>query len=158
MITIDSINEGIKSAYLPARLEVVKNSNLDFLSNGSIVYIDGAHNKHGALAVAEFLKCQKSIDGMANYLINGRTAGSDLKGFLEPFVGVVDAVLAVRVRSEYFPESHENIVEAALDFGIEAFTAAGILEAIEKISIIHMLPMRILICGSFYLARDLKLL
>ena len=158
MITIDSINEGIKSAYLPARLEVVKNSNLDFLSNGSIVYIDGAHNKHGALAVAEFLKCQKSIDGVANYLINGRTAGSDLQGFLEPFVGVIDEVAAVRVRSEYNSEHPDNIVKAALGLGIEAFVSSGIFEAIEKISQISDLPVRILICGSFYLARDLKLL
>lgn len=158
MITIDSINYGIKSAYLPARLEVLKNSNLDFLPNGSIVYIDGAHNKHGALAVAEFLKAQKNIDGMANYLINGRTAGADLRGFLEPFVGVVDSVVAVRVRSEYFPESPENIAEAALDLGIQSFIAGGILEAIEKISQISDLHVRVLICGSFYLARDLKLL
>ena len=95
---------------------------------------------------------------MANYLINGRTANSDLCGFLEPFVGVIDGVVAVRVRSEYFPESPENIAEAGLDIGIEAFTSAGILEAIEKISQINDLPVRILICGSFYLARDLKLL
>ena len=158
MITINSINCGIKSAYLSARLEVVKNSNFDLLPNGSVVYIDGAHNKHGALAVAEFLKCQKSIDGMANYLINGRTAGADLRGFLEPFAGVIDSVVAVRVRSEYFPESPENIAEAGLDLGIQSFIAGGILESIEKVSQISDLPVRILICGSFYLARDLKLL
>jgi dihydrofolate synthase / folylpolyglutamate synthase len=157
MITINSINCGIKSAYLSARLEVVKNSNFDLLPNGSVVYIDGAHNKHGALAVAEFLKCQKSIDGMANYLINGRTAGSDLLGFLEPFDGVIDGVAAVRVRAEYNSEHPNNIAQAALGVGIEAFVSGGIVEAIEKISQIRDLPVRILICGSLYLARDLKL-
>ena len=158
VITLETINRGVKTAYLPARLEVVGGFNLDFLPNGSVVYVDGAHNKHGAVAIADFLKSQKDIDGLNNYLINGRTAGSDLQGFLESFVGVVDVVAGVRVRSEYNSEHPENIIKAALNLEMDGFTAVDIFDAIEKISKPNKRQVRIVICGSFYLARDLKIL
>jgi dihydrofolate synthase/folylpolyglutamate synthase len=155
-INENHISNGIKTAYWPVRMEPVLNRKIvSILPEGSEVFIDGAHNISGAQAIANFLA--EKTDALQNYIIVGRTKNTDSFNFLLRFKDIVKKIFAVRVQLEAMPQAPELIVSSGLKAGIEIEKANNILDAIEKISIIcGTNPVRIIICGSLYLARDLK--
>lgn len=155
----EKMSLAIKNTYWPVRMEIVKNKYLNSLiGDGSQIYIDGAHNISGAKAVADFIKQQNQIHFKKTYIINGRTKNSDIMGFLKPFVVLVEAVCAVRVKLESLPESAEKIIQEGERLGLNMIYASGIDDALEKIcQQSNKEPVRVIICGSLYLARDLKL-
>lgn len=172
VITDEHIQNGLLKVKWPSRLELVEYPRIiELLPPNSELYIDGAHNAAGARTVADFLSEKEAEDGIPSYIINGRTKDTDLHSFLKEFVGKIAAVAAVRVKLEALPESPIKIDKAAKECELESFIASGIKDAITKI-VLHankidindesvetstlQKAVRICICGSFYLARDLK--
>ncbi len=127
----------------------------DILPSKSLVFIDGAHNISGAKVVKEFLQNYKQ--NYKIYIINGRSKNTDSKGFLEQFIEIADGIVAIRVTMEALAEPPEIIVEIGLKLGLNIQKGANIknaLEIIAKQSNNH--KVMVVICGSLYLARDLK--
>ena len=172
-IDINHINAALKNTYLPARMQKVTNIKLINMFNKNCeIYMDGAHNTLGAMIVADFIR-QKN-DNKRNYLIIGRTADTDSTDFLKSFENLVTAFMTVRVTGEPLSDAPENIVKSGKSIGIEnIFNSNNLLQALEDIkkfddSLMHSHSnlvnlavnnsesIRIIICGSFYLARDLK--
>lgn len=166
MITEKSIIEGINSVKLRYRLEKVENKALmDLLPDSSVIYMDGSHNPHGAKVIADFLLSENEKDGVSNYLINGRTKYTDSRSFLYQFLNVVKFVGAVRVKLEAIPESPEIICKAGNEIGIPCLPFSDIVATVKHINLLEnpeqnneKKPVRIVICGSFYLAKDLRLI
>jgi dihydrofolate synthase/folylpolyglutamate synthase len=153
-IFVDKINDGIANTYWPVRMEPVK---FDILPSKSEVFMDGAHNVSGAFAVANFLKQYQNTHKL--YIINGRTKNTDSYGFLQQFVGVTDGIMTVRVQLEALPEAPEVIVAEGLKLGLKIQKTDNILDAIQKIADdCNNEPCVVVICGSLYLARDVRFL
>lgn len=159
-LEIPRINQAIKESYIPMRMEKIeKPSIIDILPPGSELYMDGAHNAHGAKAVAEFIKQRKHLSGLNAYVINGRTKGSDLKSFLLELKEAVKMVIGVQVKMEPLAEPAENIVSTCQELNIKVLKANNIVDALEKIKFENnKQPFIAIICGSLYLARDVKLI
>ncbi len=173
-ITVENIINGLKNTHWPYRMQIITSGKVfSCLPKNSIFYIDGAHNISAAKVLADFFKSEKEKDGIANFIINGRTKDTDSHGFLTQFIGAIDMLVAVWVKMEALPENPIKIAAAAKEVGLKCEIAPSLLDAVKIISCVANnidisaadtcntadldLPVRICICGSFYLARDLKL-
>ena len=198
-ISIDDINNGLKSAFIRYRMEDVSSkTSLDIIGKNSLLYFDGSHNPAGAKAVADFIISENQKKYMRTYIINGRTAETDSLSFLYNFRKIVHGVIAVASKFEGLPESPYIIKKTSEELGINSDIAISIKDALEKILyldknrremskisvykdfLLHLelIPqtrnellemmhnewlyrnnydgIRVIICGSFYIARDLR--
>jgi len=152
-IDVNNTNLGIEKTRWPGRLEKI-NIAKNFLKNAkSEIIFDGAHNDNGARFLALWVK-QNSFNG-ETILIYGRTSGKDHKTFLQKFKNVVSRFSAIEVQSEASParinEIKNNIKDAELncDYHNDLYDAI----ANEKN---NNQPVRMIICGSLFLYRDIK--
>ncbi|QED23763.1 folylpolyglutamate synthase/dihydrofolate synthase family protein [Candidatus Deianiraea vastatrix] len=168
-ITIESIAKGLKSVKWRYRLEKVDENHklMKLLPKNSILYIDGAHNPHGAKAISDFLSLEQQKDNISNYIINGRTKDTDSRSFLWQFLNNIKMAVAIRSTMEAIPESPEIIAKAGNEIGLKTLVAKSLEDAIKLIlafennileyssieNIDNLKPVRIVICGSFYLAK-----
>src|SRR4029079_1318361 len=86
------------------------------------------------------------------YLVFGMLTSKDASGFLRPLARHARAARAVP-----FPEGHsaytpDEACEKAADVGLDCAPANDIGAALEDLLATQPAPMRILICGSLYLA------
>lgn len=152
-ISKDNIATGISNAKWPARMERVKAGLLyELLPEDWELWVDGAHNVGGAKMAALHLSTLKP---MRNILINGRTVGRDIHGFLECFKDIVDEIYAVPVHSEPKCEKPSEIIKFAHDLQFDCREADSVRSALENIVKTNTLPCRVLVCGSLYLAADM---
>lgn len=157
-ISEENIREGIANVFWPSRLEKVENRLNKILDSAeNEIYIDGAHNPSGALALANWIREQK--DEKINFVICGFSRGKCKKDFLKQFDGIAK-ILAVRVNGEPYPEDAEIISKIGAEIGLEIPAFLDLSDAIfyvgEKMKEekIKKQRCRIVICGSLHLARD----
>lgn len=145
------IKKAITSTKFKSRLEKI-DQQLTNNSNDQI-WIDGAHNESGAYAISQWLK---QDDNFHNFVIMGFSKNKCRPNFLKKFSDIAD-LFCVRVQGEPNPELSEHIHKIACDHNIKINKCEDLFSAITKISNISSNKLkRIIICGSFYLARDLK--
>jgi dihydrofolate synthase/folylpolyglutamate synthase len=156
-LTYNNIANGISKAFWPARMQRINNGVLyNLLPDKWELWLDGAHNNNGAEMVAATAKSEWN-DGKPLVIINGRTGDRDIKTFLSFFQDIASFICGVKVRTEPKGESAENIANGAKEMGFEAYACDSLIDAIALIKSKFSTPVRILICGSLYLAGDVLL-
>ena len=154
--TIDdlAIAEGLRAVEWPARLQLLTRGPLvEALPPGSELWLDGGHNEDCGLALARMAAdWAKEPGALPLYLIFGMLTTKDASGFLRPL-----ARHAVAARAVPFPEGHSAYTPAeacgkAAEVGLDCAPANDIAAALEDLLATQPAPMRILICGSLYLA------
>jgi dihydrofolate synthase/folylpolyglutamate synthase len=161
-LTPETINIGIKNTFNIVRMQKIENGALfSKLPQGSIFYIDGAHNQLAAHALASWIKSfkQKNKDKYTIFLAVARTKGVDNKAFLKEFLDknnkpIIDVLIATRANLESIPEPPEIIAKIGKNFGFYCKIAHDITKVIDCIS--NNGKQSLLICtGSLYIARDI---
>jgi dihydrofolate synthase / folylpolyglutamate synthase len=143
-----AIRQAISTVFWPSRLEKINHS-----FKSCEIWLDGAHNEAGALALAKFIAEEKD---KKTFIICGFSRGKCKKEFLEKFKNIAQ-VIAVRVSGEPYPESAETISKIGTEIEMDIFAAQDLLEAISyAITSNNNQPCKIVICGSLHLARDVK--
>ncbi len=153
-IATKNIEKALENLHWPSRIERVNNSlNGIFKNTQSEIFIDGAHNEAGALALSRWIY-EGNFD--KNFVICGFSKNKCKKEFLEKFRNIAE-IIAVKVDGEPYPENCDEIVKIGKKAGIEIFAgenlANALLYAAQKAG---NEKCRIVICGSLHLARDLK--
>ncbi|HQU66816.1 MAG TPA: folylpolyglutamate synthase/dihydrofolate synthase family protein [Albidovulum sp.] len=138
----------VTKAYWPARMQRLKHGPLVAAAGASELWLDGGHNPAGGIAVAATLA---RMPKRPTHLVLGMLNTKDIAGYLRPIAAVAESLTAVSIPGEANTLSAEDTQAAAARAGIEAGTAASVLEAVERIARDHP-GARILICGSLYLA------
>ncbi len=121
----------------------------NFLIEGSEVWLDSAHNDGGALALIKTLKTWKLLP---TYFVVGMLNHKDPRGFL--------SILSEIAQRFYFiPIATSNKHVLPNDFiktvsQKDGFVASSVIDALEKIAKLSSSPVRVIICGSVYLAGD----
>ncbi|MCF6197724.1 MAG: bifunctional folylpolyglutamate synthase/dihydrofolate synthase, partial [Emcibacter sp.] len=149
LITIDETcyASGITSANWPARMQNITDSPYGrLLGPGSELWLDGGHNPAAGQILADFFAAP---DERPLYIICGMMANKDAVGFLIPIAGHVAKFYGVKVMGE---DSHNAvaITKLARKAGLNAQSAPSVAEALRLIEATG--PIRVLICGSLYLA------
>ena len=138
----ESIVQGIAKASIPARLEII--------SQKPLVILDGAHNKNGGTALADFLKKHQNT-----VAIIGMMADKDCDSFLEITLPYVEKVITVTVKENPRTISAESLAELAKKYCKDVVVADSYKRAIQMAS--KDLENRpLFVFGSLYLAGGIR--
>jgi dihydrofolate synthase/folylpolyglutamate synthase len=146
----EAISRGLERATWSARLEPLISGPLPkLLPPGSSLWLDGGHNPAAGEALAAFLDAD---DPRPLHLVVGMINTKDSKGFLAPMVPLASSITAVPVPDEQASRDPEDIVQDAHELGASATVSSDISSALAAITKGASSPLRVLICGSLYLA------
>jgi dihydrofolate synthase/folylpolyglutamate synthase len=153
-ITDTGVERGLIDVRWPARMQRLANGPLSrLLMTGSELWLDGAHNVAGAEAIAQTLAELEERAPKPVGLVVGMMGKKDAAGFLAQFRGLVRRI--VTVPNPGSPEvTHEPaaLAKVAASVGLMADAAPDVESALTRLQKVEGRPMRILICGSLYLA------
>jgi dihydrofolate synthase/folylpolyglutamate synthase len=149
-----AIRQGLASVDWPARLQWLSRGPLvEALPPGCELWLDGGHNEDCGLVLARMAADWAQEPGaLPLYLVFAMMTTKDASGFLRPLARHARAARALP-----FPEGHsaytpEEACEKAAEAGLDCLPVNDIGAALEDLLATQPAPMRILICGSLYLA------
>jgi dihydrofolate synthase/folylpolyglutamate synthase len=146
------IATGLRSVVWPARIQPLKGKLSDMLPPSSELWLDGAHNAHGAAALALSLEEMHAARPKPLVLIVGMMNTREPAEFLQPFVPMAPHVMALTIPGE--PNAHPAayVATAAAQAGLVAKAYRSVQSALREAA--NIPGARIVICGSLYLAGD----
>ena len=130
---------------MPARLEL--------LCKEPVVLIDGAHNPNGMEALSSAIK--QYLSGKKIVCIMGMLKDKDSNSSLEYLDGLIDTVITLEPDNPR-KQSSEDLAEKAVKFFDMVYPMDNFTEAIEKALDIAGNDGVVLVCGSLYLASQLR--
>ncbi len=142
--TDDSIREGIASAEIAARIELI--------SENPLVVLDGSHNPNGADALAGFMK---DFDNDIVAVI-GMMADKDCELFLKKILSFCSTVITVTVKENKRSISAKELSKLAKKYCPDTIAASSYDEALALAKEKSCNSRPIFICGSLYLAAAIR--
>lgn len=147
-ITERAIWTGATSAVWPARMQRLADGPLTAIADGAELWLDGGHNPHAAVAIAELL----TQLGGRTVLVSAMMASKDHGEFFHAFEGVAEAVHTMPNADGHAGADPVELANTARRFISEATAHTSINSALQAAA--ARKPDRILICGSLYIAGD----
>lgn len=148
-----AIAVGLAAVAWPGRLQRLnRGSLLDRLPAGAELWLDSGHNPAAGAALAATFADLSDTDARPLSLVAGMMRTKDAAQFLAPFAPLGARVYGVPVPGEETSHSADAIVAAAEAASLRARACASVADALETINGEQRGALRILICGSLYLA------
>ena len=148
-----AIERGLVEVRWPARMHRLTRGPLaESVGHGSELWLDGGHNPAGAAAIAQTLGELEERAPKPVGLVLGMLDSKDAEGFLAPFTGLVRHIRTVPIAGTEAAQDATALAELAASMGLVAAPAADVESAIQQLRAAESVPIRILICGSLYLA------
>ncbi|MDI9409546.1 MAG: folylpolyglutamate synthase/dihydrofolate synthase family protein [Candidatus Pacebacteria bacterium] len=142
--------QGIATASWPARMQKLTAGVLTRnLAEGDELWLDGGHNVGAGVALRQSLWAWRDKPLV---LIFGMLETKDPEGFLQQIVPFIHRFIAVTVPNEALAVPRERLSQSAAALGLNASHAESIGSALAMVLAEAHPPLRILICGSLYLA------
>ncbi|HQZ13889.1 MAG TPA: bifunctional folylpolyglutamate synthase/dihydrofolate synthase [Devosia sp.] len=148
-VTTADIEKGLRRVVWPARITRLKGKLTELQSRGQELWLDGAHNAHGAAALAAALGEMDRKRKAPLVIILGMMNTRAPADFLAAFAGKVTKLYGLSIPGEKNAHSADTIVSAARDMGFDAEVSRGVVSAIKSAAAIK--GARVVICGSLYL-------
>ena len=150
---VEAIERGLVEVRWPARMQRLTRGPLaESIGHGSELWLDGGHNPAGGAAIAQTLAELEERAPKPVGLVLGMLDSKDADGFLAPFAGLVRHVRTVPIKDTQAAVDAASLADMALMKGLAAVPAADVASAIADLKAAEPGPIRILICGSLYLA------
>lgn len=151
-----AVEAGIVNATWPARLQRLSRGRVPAQAPGDAeVWLDGGHNAEGGRVLAEAMGEREDRQSRPLVIICGMLTTKDAVAFLAPFRELTQELIAVPVAGEHAGRSAEEIAALSRTLGISAAACGSVADALDYLSARPWLvPPRILITGSLYLAGD----
>jgi dihydrofolate synthase/folylpolyglutamate synthase len=148
-----AIRKGLATVDWPARLQKLRRGPLvDAMPTAGELWLDGGHNEDCGLVLARQAAEWASEPGaLPLYLIFGMLTTKDASGFLRPLARHARTARAVPIEGHAAYTPQEACARAA-EVGLDCLPANDVGAALEDLLATQPAPMRILICGSLYLA------
>ncbi len=148
-------SKGLASVDWPARLQKLSHGPLvEALPPGGELWLDGGHNEDCGIALArQAAEWAKEPAALPLYLIYGMLTTKDAAGFLRPLARHAATARAVPIEGHAADTPQEACARAA-EVGLDCAPANDIGAALEDLLASQPAPMRILICGSLYVAGE----
>lgn len=140
-----AIAAGIESSIMPGRLELIKKR--------PVVILDGGHNEGCALALSDFIKkhlCDKRI-----IMVSSMMADKDYLAYLSLVAPFADTFIATRVNMPRALASDE-LMRSAMQYCNNCHDIPDPVKAITAAKNIIQPDDALIVCGSFYLAGDIR--
>ena len=143
-LDVESIKQGISKAFWPGRVQLLSEGELNKLWPHQAIWLDGAHNAHGARALARTLL---SIHNGKWNIICGALNTRDPADFLAPLVKIAGPVQCVEIPNQSASLTTKELTSAAQKLGLLADGSESLEKAFANIS----KESPVVICGSLYL-------
>ena len=141
---------GIASAIWPGRIHRIDDGKLTALAPNCEIWVDGAHNAHGAQALAAALPHLASGHW---HIICGALNTRDPREFLAPLSALAQNITCLTIPGQDASLSAIELSDAAKEIGLEAQSAKSLEAALIDTNEAASSPgTPIIICGSLYLA------
>ncbi|CUH47463.1 bifunctional folylpolyglutamate synthase/dihydrofolate synthase [Ruegeria atlantica] len=147
----DAYEAAVTKAEWPARMQRLKTGPLVEQAPEAELWLDGGHNAAAGLALADLLA---KLPARPTHMICGMLNTKDVTGYLAPLAAQAQSLTAVSIPGEVNTLSADDTAEAASRVGLAASTANSVAEALRKITEDDP-QVRVLICGSLYLAGNI---
>ncbi len=142
LFSMDSIKQGLRDAFIPARTEIV--------SKAPLIVIDGAHNPDGAAALIKFI--EKSPEPRT--AVVGMMRDKNIEEFLAQLLPLFDKVVTVAVKDNPRSCSAEELKVLSKKYCDNVIAAKNYEQAVE---ILKYKDLGSAFCfGSLYLASDIR--
>jgi dihydrofolate synthase/folylpolyglutamate synthase len=141
--------KGLRTVSWPARIQPLTGKLRDMLPRSSELWLDGAHNAHGAAALALSLAQMNAARPKPLVLILGMMNTRDPGDFLAPFAAMSPRVFTLTIPGEENAHKAEFIAAAARVAGLETKAERALLPALRDAAGVK--GARVVICGSLYL-------
>lgn len=149
-LDVTRMSAGLASAKWPGRLQKLDDGHLTALASGHDIWIDGAHNVHGALALAAALP---GIHTDGWHFICGALNTRPAEEFLKEITPLAASLHCLTIPDQPAALEAQALVEAAQPYFPAARTATSLAGAVQAIAGGSGQPTApIMICGSLYLA------
>jgi dihydrofolate synthase/folylpolyglutamate synthase len=145
--------DGVASAVWPARFQRLNVGPLATLAGESDLWLDGAHNPHGARALAQACTALARRDGRPVVLVVGILGRKDPDGFFEAFADLKPRVFTTGFSSPNAAPA-EALAEAATRAGLRAESVDSFTSGIARAVDAHDRPPHIVLAGSLHFAGD----
>ena len=159
-----AISKGLTSVSWPARLQNLTTGPYAEMmaASGGELWLDGGHNPHAAAALANVMAELQDRTERVLVLVMGILGNKDAGKFLDAFTGLASSVIAVDIPGS--PAlSPETLKELAEHRGMAGQVAENLTDAVQRAirtgealsrqdESQPIIPPRVLICGSLYLA------
>ncbi len=150
---------GIKYAYWPARLEKINHGKLEKIvrsyNSSNELWLDGGHNVDASKVLKTSIESMKPLE---LHIIYGSLRNKDYRSFLLNFKELSASLWAIKINNQPSSLSTHTIIKEAEKIGyLKPRKIQQLTEGINKIcdlSNSDNTPIRILICGSLYLAGE----
>lgn len=152
----DLVEAGILATDWPARMQRLQSGTyLEQMPAGTELWLDGGHNADAGRVAASFIADLEERAPKPLYLVAGMLNTKDPLHYFEAFRGLVRHVFAVPIQDTEASWSAEELSRSAEAAGLTAGSMETVAEALDHIRrIADGETMRILICGSLYLAGE----
>jgi dihydrofolate synthase/folylpolyglutamate synthase len=141
--------EGLRTVIWPARIQRLEGKLRDMLPKADELWLDGAHNAHGAAALARALADMQAVRPKPLVLILGMMNTRGPADFLEPFRPLSPKVLTLSIPGEANAHKAGFIAAAGSAAGFDATAYRGLGAALAEAAKVK--GARVVICGSLYL-------
>jgi dihydrofolate synthase/folylpolyglutamate synthase len=149
--TQEHFSKGIANAQWPARIQKIPSAKYSkFLSEEISIWIDGAHNEHGAKVLANWIEHDLKDEVI---LIVGMTKNRNVVSFLSQFTGLYKTIYSVPVFSEPLSYSSETLANLAAAKSISTTPCLCLEDAFTRINS-GLFKGNVIITGSLFLAAD----
>lgn len=143
-----SYETAVTQAEWPARMQRLKDGGWAERVNPAELWLDGGHNPAAGAALSAALD---TLPPRPLHIVCGMLKTKDIAGYLRHFVDRAETLTAISIPGETATLSAEETALAARAVGLTAQAAPDLGTALDQI-IAHDPNVRILICGSLYLA------
>jgi dihydrofolate synthase/folylpolyglutamate synthase len=149
-----SCRAALADAIWPARMQRLTRGPLaDRMPPGATLWLDGGHNASAGSAIGVLLADLAARDPAPVWLITGMLDTKAVEDFLRPLVPQTAGAITVTIPGTAAAIPAGALAERARTAGLVAEPADSVVEALDAIlSRAPEAPLRILICGSLYLA------
>jgi dihydrofolate synthase/folylpolyglutamate synthase len=150
-----AIEHGLTNVEWPARMQRLTTGKLVSRARADAeIWLDGGHNPGAGQVIAEAMADLEERVPRPLIMICGMLNTKDPVGFFRPFAGLVRRVHAVPVPHSAAARDPVELAGIAAEVGLPAAVSGSVAEAIDTIraETDPAEPLRILICGSLYLA------
>lgn len=149
-ISPQNIEAGLLNVQWPARMQLLTKGNLVDLAEGRAeLWLDGGHNQAAGKAMAFSLS---HMPEMATYAVCAMIAGKDYEAFLNEISSAFLEIHCVDIPDEPSSMDKNILAQAAENKGLKSQVHPNVASAISNILDQSHRKVRIVICGSLYLA------
>ncbi len=155
-LPVEAIEQGLKNTYWPGRLQRLDQGNLVSMAGDETeIWLDGGHNPDAGTAAAIFMAGLEERAPKKLMLISAMLTTKDAGRYFSQFSDIASKVYTIPVASSdagFAPDELANIV---LKNGIPCQSEISLQNALRQARTdAGNEPLRILICGTLYLAGD----